>query len=69
MKGILVFNLPEEADAHHVAVHAMDWALTVWDFDQWLRSVIKYEGKDYDIVRDKLHEILDERGISMEDIS
>ena len=69
MKAILEFTLPEESDAHHIAVHAMDWALTVWDFDQWLRNAIKYEGKDYQDVRDELHGLMESRGISMEDIT
>jgi hypothetical protein len=46
----------------------MDWALTLWDLDQYLRNQLKYHdvGEDYQVIRDKLHELLEERQLSLD---
>ncbi len=68
----LTFTLPEEQSEHEHAIHGMDWALTVWDLDQWLRDRVKHgldsaEAKAaWDAARDALREILDGRGLTME---
>ncbi|HRY32131.1 MAG TPA: hypothetical protein P5531_04095 [Bacteroidales bacterium] len=41
----------------------------LFEFDQWLREEIKYRDKnEYTDVRDKLHSILDDRGINLDDL-
>ena len=58
MKAILKFNLPEENQEFELATKASKMYCTLWEFDQWLRSEIKYGGKELDEVRDKLREIM-----------
>ena len=43
MEAILKFNLPEDKEEFDTASKAMDWALLVWDIDQFIRNKIKYE--------------------------
>jgi FKBP-type peptidyl-prolyl cis-trans isomerase (trigger factor) len=65
-KGILAFNLPEEKDEFKIASNAMDWALTVWDLDQYLRDKIKHSDHSeedkiiFKMVQDQLSQILDD---------
>ena len=66
MKAFLVFNRPDDEQEFRVASAAMDWYLTVWDLDQWLRSEIKYQEKDYQEVRNKLHEILRDKNLDLD---
>ena len=68
MKAILVYNLPEDEDIYNMSVRGMDLALTLWDFDRWLRNQLKYHlvGDDYQVIRDKLHDILAERNLSLD---
>ncbi len=42
MKAILEFNLPDDQDDFQDAVNGQKWKLMVWEFDQDLRSKIKY---------------------------
>ena len=72
MKATLEFQLREDEVAYVIAVHAMDFALTCWKFDQqlckWLRH--GHEFKDIDSAlqgaRDMFHELLAERNISLD---
>lgn len=66
MKAFLVFNRPDDEQEFRVASAAMDWCLAVWDLDQWLRSEIKFQGKDYQEIRDRLHEILGDRNLDLD---
>ena len=73
-KAILEFSLPDERAEHEFAIHGQDWALCVSDVDAWLRNALKY-GCSYDSVdaaleacRVELHESLDGRGLSLEDM-
>ena len=50
------------------ALKATDYLLALWDMDQWLRGQIKYEGKEYDEVREELHNILERHGIDLDDL-
>ncbi|MCP4597016.1 hypothetical protein [Neptuniibacter sp.] len=71
-KATLEFNLPEEQSEWRVTDRAMDWALAMWDLDQWARSMIKHFDIDkyrLSLVREKMCELLEERGISLDDIS
>lgn len=61
MKAILEFNLEEEVDAFNYELMnaATKLQLVLWEYDQKLRSMYKYEGKeeafDYrQILRDML---------------
>ena len=67
MKATLEFDLPEDSGAHLRAVHADNLAFVLWDLDQWFRDEIKYQDNhDMQPARDKLHEILDDRGIILD---
>lgn len=51
-----------------LALKASSFQAALWDLDQWLRSQIKYtdlEKGDLQEVRDKLHEIINEHGITL----
>ena len=52
-----------------VYTRAMDWALVVWDMDEWLRGRIKhYDETHYENAREALYEIMASRGVSTDDI-
>ena len=76
MKAILEFNLDDGDDrqAHLRAIKALDMSIALWDMDQYLRGLIKYGELD-DITykalqdtRDKLREIMDDRGINLDEL-
>ena len=64
MEAILKFNLPEDKEEFDTASKAMDWALLVWDIDQFIRNKIKYE-QDRDgvlqLVRNELNFRMEEK--------
>ena len=78
MKGILEFDLDERFDieAHKRAVKSLDLAMALYDMDQYLRSQTKYAPDSmsqevYDTLvetRDKLHEIMSERLINLDEL-
>jgi hypothetical protein len=43
MNGILEFNLPEENDDFQAALNGHNYKSAIWDFDQLLRSEMKYK--------------------------
>ena len=59
---------------HLYSIHGIDFLLSLWDLDQWLRGEIKYnaEGKPseeidaYDKVRDQLREIMNNHNVNLE---
>ena len=71
MKGILEFNLPEEALEWDMAVNAGKLYWMLWDMDQWLRSNTKYAPdemsddtyKAFEQCREKLRELMTESNI------
>lgn len=69
-KGTIKFDLPEEKREFDAAINAMELGFCLWDFDQYLRSRIKYEELNDDQykalqdARDKLWELMDERGVA-----
>jgi len=73
-QGILTFKLPDDRNEFEIAVKSMDWALTSWDLDLWLRNKLKYghefktAGEALGAVRIELREIMEEYGISLDDI-
>ena len=74
MEGILKFNLPEESDEFNRACNAMAMSIALWDFDQKLRSIIKYESDKYsddyvtavEKMRELLHEICTEQNVNID---
>jgi hypothetical protein len=71
MKAILKFDLNEQDDilAHKRCVKSLDMAIALWEVDQYLRGESKY--KDNEIayeIREKLYEIMEEHGLSFNDL-
>ena len=66
MKAILEFNLPEEEEQFNAANRGLDWALTLWNIDQFIRNKIKYE-QDREgvlgLVRNELNFQMEEKGL------
>jgi hypothetical protein len=79
-KAILEFNLDEvdDRDAHLRAIKSLSLTLALWEMDQHLRSELKYGTREGELsdeaytaierTREKLHEILDENGISLDEL-
>lgn len=78
MEGILKFNLDDSADreAHLRAVKSTKLAIALWDMDQYLRAKTKYAPdsmpevvyKALQETRDKLHEIMSEHSIDLDEL-
>ena len=72
MKAILEFNLPEENEEFQAAVNGLNYKSAIWDYDQWLRSEMKYSElsdqtyKAYETCRKELRKILEEDNIRIE---
>ena len=66
MKAILEFELPTDKENFDASAKGMDWALLVWDIDQFIRNKIKYE-QDRDgvlqLVRNELIFQMKEKGL------
>ena len=66
MKAILEFELPTDKENFDASAKGMDWALLVWDIDQFIRNKIKYE-QDRDgvlqLVRNELNFQRTEKGL------
>lgn len=77
-KAILEFDLNDIDDrvSHKISVKALDMLSSLWEFDQHLRSEIKYNSErmseevyeEYEKMRDKLHVILNENNISFDEL-
>ena len=78
MKGIIEFNLDDSADmqAYLRAVKSTKLAITLWEMDQYLRSQTKYAPdsmpeevyKSLKQIRDKLHEIMSDNSIDLDEL-
>ena len=67
MKAILEFNLPEDNQEFELTSKALKMYSTLWDFDIWLRSEIKYNNQEqYEPVRDKLREFMNDNRIDFD---
>lgn len=76
MIGKLEFNLDDADDAmaHLRCVKATEMMISLWEMDQHLRSITKYAPdsmaqETYDElvkVRERLHEIMNEKGLSFD---
>ena len=72
MTATLTFTLPEEAEDLDLARKGGDWRIVVEDMDGYLRGRLKYEedlseeaDRALDAARQKLHEFVAERGLSL----
>lgn len=79
-KIILEFDSCEEEDEARTALDGYKWKLAVWDIDQKLRGVVKYESSilEYsekasngeiqvaDKLREEIREILDSYGLNLD---
>jgi hypothetical protein len=67
----LTFALPEEQEEFYLAAKGADWRMTLEDLDNYLRARLKHEDlppdadKALDEARQKLHEFLQDRGLSL----
>lgn len=67
MKAILEFNLPDDNQEFELASKALKLYGTLWDFDVWLRTQIKYNDQDqYEPVREKLRELMNNNRIDFD---
>ena len=68
---MLKFNLLNEEDksAFIVATKAMDWAMLVWDIDQYMRNKLKYfttiksGEEELELLRNKLIDMMEDNGL------
>jgi len=75
MKAKLEFDMPDDRNEHIIAVHAMDWALTVWDMSRELRDWLKH-GHEFktpdealEAVQSKLFDIIESYNITLDSIT
>jgi hypothetical protein len=67
----LTFTLPEEQEEFYVCATGADWRMALEDMDAYLRGRLKHEeltpdaDRALDESRQKLHEFLTERGLSL----
>jgi len=67
----LTFQLPDEQEEFYLAAKGADWRCALEDMDGHLRGRLKHEeltpdaAKALDEARQKLHEFLSERGLSL----
>jgi hypothetical protein len=72
MKAKLIFELPEDQHGWYMAVNASGMHCVLNEFDQWLRSKIKYEDLNDDqhqvfqSCRDQLRTLLYEENIDLD---
>jgi len=72
MNGILEFNLPEENDDFQAALNGHNYKSAIWDFDQLLRSEMKYKElsdetyKAFEWCRIELRKILEQDNLFIE---
>lgn len=72
MKAVLKFKLPEQREQFEASYNGLKYKSAIWDYDQWLRSEMKYGELDkkiyeaYDTCRKKLRNILEEDNLFIE---
>ena len=72
MKAILEFYLPEENHDFQAAINGENYKSAVWNFDQLLRSEMKYKElsndtyQAYQWCRDELRKILEQDNLFIE---
>ena len=66
MKATLEFNLPEDKEDFNYASNGLNYYLALVEFDQWLRSEYKYNGKEeMYAVREKLNYFINENNVTI----
>lgn len=71
-KAILEFDLndPDDVEFHKKVISVKQAYSVLWEYDQWLRKIIKYEEREkwasIDEAREKLYELLNEHGIDFD---
>ena len=77
MKAILEFNMDEIDDvtSHKRAIKSLDMILALSDFDNHLRSELKYNDNlsevEYDLLdktREKLYQIMNDHNVSIDEL-
>lgn len=66
MKANLEYTLPEDQEQFNIASKSMDWALLVWDLDQFMQNKIKYDQDTNGVlklVRERLNFQMEEKGL------
>jgi len=72
MKAILEFDLPEDQDDFQSAINGNNYKSAIWDFDQLLRSEMKYKElsddtyQAYKWCREELRKILEQDNLFIE---
>ena len=75
MRAYLVFDLPEDRNEFALANKGQDMFCCLWDFDQQLRSWLKYDveftspDEALEKARERLHGILEEYGVNLDDFA
>jgi hypothetical protein len=66
MKATLEFNLPEDKEDFDFATKGINYYSALVEFDNWLRSEYKYNGKEemYS-VREKLNYFISENNVTI----
>ena len=67
MKANLEYTLPEDQEQFNIASKSMDWALLVWDLDQFMRNKIKYGPRTHATHAELLEELRDRLNFQMEE--
>jgi hypothetical protein len=74
MRAVLEFDLPEDRVDFTQAIEAPKLFAAFREFDEWLRGVAKHgistpciHGDSAALVREKLHRILQEGGVNLDD--
>jgi len=69
MKVKIEFDLPEENQDLKRCLSATDLCSVIFELDQWLRSQVKYHGReDFQEARDHLYELMDQNDINLDSI-
>jgi len=72
MKAILEFDLPKDNQDFQSAINGNNYKSAIWEFDQLLRSEMKYKEltddtyKAYDYCRTELRKILEQDNLFIE---
>jgi hypothetical protein len=72
MKAILEFDLPEDNTDFQAAINGSNYKSAIWDFDQLLRSEMKYKElpddtyQAYKWCREELRKILEQDNLFIE---
>ena len=72
-KVTLEYDFNEEREEMESAINGWKWKMVVWDLDQRMRSIYKYEDKHneevygmIDKLRNELREMLSDHGLKMD---